>query len=138
MFRNKDNEVTGCSIKLLFEILKSSILEEAKSKLIKPISDEEIQKIMFSIDGKKAPGPDGFTDHFFKVTWSIVGKDVIEAILFFSKQGIFIQPSTPQLLLLFLSVRILVKSVSIYLFLVVLCFINVLQRYWQIGLKNFC
>lgn len=38
-------------------------------------TSEEIQRVMFSIDGKKSPGPDGYTSHFFKAAWDVVGSD---------------------------------------------------------------
>ena len=52
------------------------------------ISHEEIKEALFSIDDYKAPGPDGFSSFFFfKVAWSIVGSDVINAVLSFFKSG---------------------------------------------------
>ncbi|XVF87655.1 hypothetical protein PTKIN_Ptkin18bG0137700 [Pterospermum kingtungense] len=36
---------------------------------------DEIKAAMFGISVDKAPGPDGFSSHFFKVAWDIVGKD---------------------------------------------------------------
>jgi hypothetical protein len=35
---------------------------------------------MFSIKGDKALGLDGFSTNFFRKSWSIVGKDVIQAM----------------------------------------------------------
>lgn len=42
---------------------------------------------MFSIPGKKAPGPDGFNSTFFKLAWNIIGDDVADAILQFFANG---------------------------------------------------
>ncbi|GJU59485.1 RNA-directed DNA polymerase, eukaryota, reverse transcriptase zinc-binding domain protein, partial [Tanacetum coccineum] len=53
------------------------------------IEDAKIKYAMFQIDGNKAPGPDGFSSHFFKKAWTIVGKDVCEAVKeFFSTRKI--------------------------------------------------
>ena len=51
------------------------------------ISHEEVKMAMFSIDDNKAPGPDGFSARFFKATWSIIGSDVIDAVISFFKSG---------------------------------------------------
>ena len=51
------------------------------------ISHEEVKMAMFSIDDNKAPGPDGFSARFFKATWSIIGSDVVDAVISFFKSG---------------------------------------------------
>ena len=38
---------------------------------------------MFSINGEKTLGLDGFSAHFFKVVWTTIGKDVSEAVMHF-------------------------------------------------------
>nr|GEY78953.1 putative RNA-directed DNA polymerase, eukaryota, reverse transcriptase zinc-binding domain protein [Tanacetum cinerariifolium] len=42
---------------------------------------------MFSMGNEKSPGPDGFTDDFFKEAWDIVGNDVILAVREFFVNG---------------------------------------------------
>ncbi|KAK3229962.1 hypothetical protein Dsin_001843 [Dipteronia sinensis] len=39
----------------------------------------------------KAPGPDGFNAYFFKITWDIVGKDVIDAVQEFFRSGLLLK-----------------------------------------------
>ena len=78
-----DSKVIGCSVETLTDILQTSIPAEAQTELIKPNTVEEVRSTMFSIDGEKAPGPDGYTAHFLKVTWPIVHKDVTEAVFYF-------------------------------------------------------
>ncbi|XP_074299375.1 uncharacterized protein LOC141630457 [Silene latifolia] len=41
----------------------------------------EIKDAVFSISDHKALGPDGFSSSFFKDSWSVIGKDVCEAIV---------------------------------------------------------
>ncbi|XP_056688751.1 uncharacterized protein [Spinacia oleracea] len=54
-----------------------------KDQLLVPVTGEEVKHAMFSINGDKAPGPDGFGSHFFKENWNIVGEDVTKAFLDF-------------------------------------------------------
>ncbi|KAK3230002.1 hypothetical protein Dsin_001883 [Dipteronia sinensis] len=42
--------------------------------------DDEIWKVCFSLHPNKAPDLDGFNAHFFKITWDIVGEDIISAV----------------------------------------------------------
>lgn len=47
------------------------------------VNDEEIRHALFSMDGNKSPGPNGFTAHFFKVSWSVIQHDFTRAIRHF-------------------------------------------------------
>lgn len=42
---------------------------------------------MFSIPGSKAPGLDGYNNHFFKQYWEVIGEVVTDAILDFFQNG---------------------------------------------------
>ena len=42
---------------------------------------------MFSLDGEKTPGPDGFTTLFLKKTWPVIPSDVVHAIQSFFNSG---------------------------------------------------
>ena len=63
----RDVEVTGCNKELLSEIVQTVLPESAGVELCKAISSEEIRESLFSINGDKAPGPDGYTSHFFRI-----------------------------------------------------------------------
>lgn len=52
-----------------------------------PVSEEEIRAVLFSIPDDKAPGPDGFSAHFFKVAWPTVGPLLVEAVAEFFETG---------------------------------------------------
>ncbi|XP_039026534.1 uncharacterized protein LOC120160184 [Hibiscus syriacus] len=68
---------------LLNNLLNFSMSAEASYNLVKEVTEEEIKNAIFCQGNDKAPGPDGFTPYFFKVSWAIVGNDVMSAIKFF-------------------------------------------------------
>ncbi|KAM3204397.1 hypothetical protein P3L10_027806 [Capsicum annuum] len=43
----------------------------------------DVKKAMFQIDSNKSLGPNGYGSGFYKAAWSIVGQDVISAVLEF-------------------------------------------------------
>lgn len=55
------------------------------------IDREEIENAVRSSSSHKAPGPDGFNAHFYKVYWPIIGADVCEASSNFFKEGRVLQ-----------------------------------------------
>ncbi|GJV04817.1 RNA-directed DNA polymerase, eukaryota, reverse transcriptase zinc-binding domain protein [Tanacetum coccineum] len=55
--------------------------------LIKPVMDDEVKDALFSIEDNKAAGPDRYSSKFFKVAWSVIGKDVCSATKEFFTSG---------------------------------------------------
>ncbi|OIS98432.1 hypothetical protein A4A49_60914, partial [Nicotiana attenuata] len=51
--------------------------------MLKPYTEKDVKKIMFSIDKNKNSGPDGYGGDFFKAAWTIIWGDVTTAILEF-------------------------------------------------------
>ena len=45
-----------------------------------PITQEEIKTAVFQAHSEKAPGPDGYTGLFYKVTWEIIKEDLTAAV----------------------------------------------------------
>ncbi|KAF5933090.1 hypothetical protein HYC85_029261 [Camellia sinensis] len=66
---------------------KSSGKGKGQRKKTRPISDQEIKHVLWSLKPNKALGPDGFSAGFFKSAWSIVGKEVTLAIRSFFESG---------------------------------------------------
>jgi hypothetical protein len=50
------------------------------SSLDAPISEEEVHNTTKLLPNDKAPGPDGFTEHFYKACWDVIKGDVVAAI----------------------------------------------------------
>ena len=49
------------------------------------VSNDEIKEVLFSLHFEKAPGPDGYTAHFYKHSWNIVRDDFTAAVRSFFK-----------------------------------------------------
>ncbi|GKE04119.1 hypothetical protein Tco_1396137, partial [Tanacetum coccineum] len=67
------------------------LITDKAANMIRCVSDDEIQSVMFSIDNDKAPGPDGYTSVFFKESWDVVGMDVCKAVRDFFSNGKLLQ-----------------------------------------------
>ncbi|KAK3229974.1 hypothetical protein Dsin_001855 [Dipteronia sinensis] len=55
------------------------------------VTDDEIREVCFSLHPNKAQGLDGFNAHFFRITWDIVGEDVISVVQEFFRSGLFLK-----------------------------------------------
>jgi exonuclease III len=55
----------------------NSLSSEDNELLLAPFSEEEVKDVIFSCDGNKSPGPDGFNINFYKSCWPIVKHDVM-------------------------------------------------------------
>lgn len=61
--------------------------ESHKADMVAPITDEEVQQVLFSMPRGKAPGLDGYTVEFFIAAWFIVRNDVTVAVKEFFDNG---------------------------------------------------
>jgi exonuclease III len=55
----------------------NSLSAEENESLLAPFDEEEVRETIWSCDGNKSPGPDGFNLNFFKACWCIVKHDVL-------------------------------------------------------------
>ncbi|XP_062114236.1 uncharacterized protein LOC133825289 [Humulus lupulus] len=46
---------------------------EQQLTVLKPFSNKEIKRVLFSIPDEKSPGPDGYGSGFFKTMWPVLG-----------------------------------------------------------------
>ncbi|XP_057851472.2 uncharacterized protein LOC131061672 [Cryptomeria japonica] len=61
-----------------------SIINDVQNKALVAIpSEEEVMKSIFSFDGNKAPGPNGFPLFFFQAFWNILKSDVVKGVQYF-------------------------------------------------------
>lgn len=65
----------------------AKITHEQWPKLIEEVDMNEVRDALFDIENEKAPGPDGYGSYFFKSSWSIIAKDVFDAVNEFFLNG---------------------------------------------------
>eukprot|EP00253_Pinus_taeda_P011936 PITA_11936 len=59
---------------------------EDNESLIRPASEEEIINIVWSMEPNKAPGPDGFSIHFYGICWEIIKTDLMRMVQGFMRK----------------------------------------------------
>jgi hypothetical protein len=60
---------------------------------------EEIKGAMFDLSGEAAPGPDGFSGHFYQHFWHIIGADVVKSSQYFFTHS-YIMPNLNSILII--------------------------------------
>jgi hypothetical protein len=78
----------------------SSLSAEDNAFLLEPFLEEEIRETIWSCDGNKSPGPDGFNLNFLKACWYIVKDDVVAFFKEFHKNAILPKALTASFLTL--------------------------------------
>ena len=66
------------------------VSEEENGELMKPFTEEEIIDVIWSMELDKAPSPNRFSFHFYRVSWTVIKKDllwIIKAFQLKSKVG---------------------------------------------------
>ncbi|KAF3789189.1 Transposon TX1 uncharacterized protein [Nymphaea thermarum] len=63
------------------------LLDEDNATLLLPATLDEVKRVVFSMDGNSAPGPDGFPASFYQQHWSVVGHDLLQVINSFLSTG---------------------------------------------------
>jgi hypothetical protein len=54
---------------------------------MKPFTEEEICNVIWSMEPDKAPGPDGFSIHFYRACWEIIKIDLLRMIKAFQQRA---------------------------------------------------
>lgn len=73
---------------LLVEEAIPRLIDDTTNNLLTMLpSIEEVKNAVFELNSNGAPGPDGFGACFFQTYWSVVQKDVFEAVIDFFKNG---------------------------------------------------
>lgn len=54
--------------------------EEDNDSLLSPVTEEEITSVVWSMELDKAPGPDGFSVHLYRICWEIIKNNLFRLI----------------------------------------------------------
>jgi len=54
---------------------------------MKPFIEKEINNVIWSMEKDKAPGPDGFSIHFYRACWSIIKSNLQRMIKSFQQKA---------------------------------------------------
>ena len=76
LFNDDGNYDKDVSSNFLYNV-PSLVSTEDNSDLMKTSSEREIVDVIWSMESDKAPGPDGFSIHFFKVYWPIIKTELL-------------------------------------------------------------
>lgn len=58
--------------------MPSLVTAADNSTLLAPVQLQEVKDAVFQLDAASAPGPDGFSGHFFRSAWHIVADDCLD------------------------------------------------------------
>lgn len=73
-----------------FSNFHTPITQEMNDTLTADVSNEEIMKAIKSIEGDRAPGPDGLSGSFYQQFLSTIGEDLITVVKDFFNNGIIL------------------------------------------------
>lgn len=64
----------GTDFSTVEETISRGVTEEMNDELCRIPEMEEVRNALFSIDGGKAPGVDGFSASFYQTFWNLLGQ----------------------------------------------------------------
>ena len=56
--------------------ISHEITRDENEKLLRPISEQEINEAIWTMHLDKAPGPNEFTINFYRAAWDIIKEDL--------------------------------------------------------------
>ncbi|XP_058211744.1 uncharacterized protein LOC131323927 [Rhododendron vialii] len=79
------------SVHVLTQAIHTKVPHHLRAMLVALITVTEIKAALMSINGDKAPGPDGFNSLFFQKSWDVVGSDFVAAVASFFESGMLLK-----------------------------------------------
>ena len=86
-YRNLFNSNDVGDLTEVLDGIPHTISDELNGNLMKPVLEEEIKAVIFSMNPDKAPGVDGMSPLFFQKFWTTIKKEVVNAIQTFFHTG---------------------------------------------------
>jgi hypothetical protein len=68
------------AINNILQHIPTLVTADQNVALMRPISSEEVEQVVFEMPKNKSPGPDGFTSDFYQACWPIIHRDVWEVV----------------------------------------------------------
>ncbi|CAL1408297.1 unnamed protein product [Linum trigynum] len=78
-----ENQVANMAERVAGLPIAQSVTPAMNDTLTAAVLPSEVQKTVFAMGSKQAPGSDDFTGKFFKAFWDVVGSSVIDAVCSF-------------------------------------------------------
>ena len=60
--------------------IPSLVSKGENDELLKPFYEQEVIDVIWSMEPDKAPRPDGFSIHFYRICWTIIKADLLRMI----------------------------------------------------------
>lgn len=67
----------------LLATITTRLTDDQWRGLDQPITSDGVRAALFQMDGRKAPGPDGFVAAFYQENWDWLGNDIVQSTLSF-------------------------------------------------------
>ncbi|KAI8572120.1 hypothetical protein RHMOL_Rhmol01G0173700 [Rhododendron molle] len=82
---------TGNFSSELRSVIRNKVSTDMQESLIHAVTALEIRTALFSINGDKAPGPDGYNAKFYQSNWEVIGSDLVLAVQQFFRTGFMLR-----------------------------------------------
>ena len=82
-FKKLFSKLEGCNIHEILKVLSMFprlINEEMNNSMKEEVTEEELEKIVYSFQKGKSSGPNGFTIEFFQGFFDLVKRDLIKVV----------------------------------------------------------
>jgi hypothetical protein len=71
----------------LLQNIPSKISQEDNYMINQEVTEKELHEALFQLHPDKAPGPDGFTAHFYQKCWHIIKRDLLRMVQYVQKSA---------------------------------------------------